>query len=144
VIYGADGSSAQMFRRLAKLPVQVLPMGGEQTLQPVHIDDFCEAVVQWLADPGARSQLVEAVGAEATTLRGMLDSYREQMYYRPAWHVAMPACAVQLAARIGDFVPFSPLCSDTFAMLAAGNTATSGRFAQLLGRVPRSYREFIQ
>lgn len=144
VIYGADGTSAQMFRLMARLPVQVLPMGGVQTLQPVHIDDICEAVVQWLANPDASSQIVEAVGVEATTMRGMLDSYREQMSYRPAWHVAMPSCAVQMAARIGDLVPFSPLCSDTYAMLAAGNTAPPGRFTQLLGHAPRSYREFIE
>jgi uncharacterized protein YbjT (DUF2867 family) len=143
VIYGEDGASAQMFRNLARLPVQVLPMGGEQTLQPVHIDDICAAVVQWLSAPDAGSMMVEAVGAEATTLRGMLDSYREQMQYRPAWHVAMPSCAVRLAAQIGDLVPFSPLCSDTCAMLAAGNTAAPERFARLLGRAPRSYREFM-
>lgn len=144
VIYGADGASAQMFRLLARLPVQVLPMGGVQTLQPVHIDDISAAVVKWLKNPQASSQIVEAVGAEATTMRGMLDSYREQMQFRPAWHVAMPASMVRLAARIGDLMPASPLCSDTYAMLAAGNTAPSERFAQLLGHAPRSYREFIR
>ncbi len=143
VIYGADGDSARMFRLLAKLPVQVLPMGGIQTLQPVHIDDICAAVIRWLADRNARSQIVTAVGADATTMRGMLDSYREQMHYRPALHVAMPSCMVQLAARAGDHIQASPLCSDTYAMLAAGNTAEAAGFSELLGRKPRSYREFI-
>lgn len=32
VIYGEDGASAQMFRQLARLPVQVLPMGGDTNL----------------------------------------------------------------------------------------------------------------
>lgn len=143
VIYGEDGTSAQMFRQLAKLPVHVLPMGGMQSLQPVHIDDICSAVTHWLAEPDAKSQTIEAVGAEATTMRGMLDSYREQMHHRPAWHVAMPALFVRLAARAGDFMPSSPLCSDTYTMLAAGNTASASRFAELLGHEPRSYREFL-
>lgn len=143
VIYGDDGTSAQMFRQLAKLPVHVLPMGGLQTMQPVHIDDICAAATNWLADPDAASLTVEATGAEATTMRGMLDSYREQLGYRPAWHVAMPAMFVRLAARAGDHIPSSPLCSDTFTMLAAGNTAPASRFAGLLGHQPRGYRNFI-
>jgi hypothetical protein len=44
---------------------------------------------------------------------------------------------------MGDFIPSSPLCSDTYTMLAAGNTASASRFAALLGHQPRCYREFI-
>ena len=143
VIYGKDGTSAQMFRQLAKLPVHVLPIGGTQSLQPVHIDDICAAVTKWLAEPDASSLTVEAVGSEKTTMRGMLDSYREQLHRRPALHVAMPAILVRIAARAGDLIPSSPLCSDTYTMLAAGNTASASRFAGLLGHNPRSYREFI-
>lgn len=143
VIYGEDGKSAKMFRQLARLPAHILPMGGVQSLQPVHIDDVCAAVKNWLADPSASRVTVDAVGAEATTMRGMLDSYREQMMHRSALHVAMPACLVQLAARAGDFIPSSPLCTDTYTMLAAGNTASTYGFAKLLGRRPLSYQEFI-
>jgi len=143
VIYGEDGASARMFRQLAKLAVHVLPMGGAQALQPVHIDDICTAVRQWLEQPHANSATVDAVGAEATTMRGLLDSYRAQMLRRPACHVAMPGSLVRLAARAGDYIPASPLCSDTYAMLAAGNTAPATSFAGLLGHAPRSYREFI-
>jgi uncharacterized protein YbjT (DUF2867 family) len=143
VIYGEDGASARMFRQLAKLPLHALPMGGTQSLQPVHIADICAAVTRWLADADATSQTVEAVGAEATTMRGMLDSYREQLGYRPAWHFATLGLLVRMAARVGDFIPSSPLCTDTYTMLAAGNTAPSASFAGLLGHQPRSYRSFI-
>lgn len=143
VIYGEDGASAKMFRQMANLPVHVLPMGGIQTMQPVHIDDICVAVTRWLAYADAISMTIEAVGAEATTMRSMLDSYREQSGCRPALHISMPAPFVRLAARIGDFVPASTLCTDTYTMLAAGNTAPASKFAALLGHQPRSYREFI-
>jgi len=143
VIYGEDGTSARMFRRLANLPIHVLPMGGHQALQPVHIDDICSAVMHWLTDSDATTQTVEAVGAEATTMRGMLDSYRAQLHRRPAWHVAMPSSLVRLAAWAGDYIPSSPMCSDTYTMLAAGNTANTASFTRLLRRNPKSYREFI-
>ena len=144
VIYGEDGASARMFRLQAKLPVHALPMGGRQQLQPVHINDICAAVTQWLADPNAANQIVAAVGGEATDMRGMLDSYRQQLGLRPAWHISVPGLLVKAAARIGDFIPASPLCSETLIMLCAGNVADAAEFTKLLGRSPRSYREFIQ
>jgi uncharacterized protein YbjT (DUF2867 family) len=143
LIYGEDGASARMFRLLAALPVHGLPMGGKQMLQPVHIDDIVEVVRRWLADDNAVSQSVNATGAEATTMRGMLDSYRQQSGRGKALHVHVPGVFVTLGAKVGDCVPFSPLCSDTLAMLNAGNTGDNAAFARLLGRAPRNYSEFI-
>lgn len=143
LIYGEDGASARLFRFLSRLPLHVLPMGGEQRLQPVHIDDICNAVKHWIIIPSAPNQIISAAGAEATTLRGMLDSYRAQMLRSEAWHLAMPSLIMRLAARVGDFIPASPLCSDTLTMLSAENTGDASCFAQLLGYMPQSYRDFI-
>jgi uncharacterized protein YbjT (DUF2867 family) len=143
LIYGEDGESSKMFRQMAKLPVQALPMGGKQGLQPVHIDDICSAVTQWLDHSNAVTQTVDAVGAEATTMRGMLDSYRQQMHYRPALHLAIPSWAMSLVAKTGDYIPSSPMCSDTLQMLSVSNTADVTGFAKLLKHAPRGYREFI-
>lgn len=143
VIYGDDGASAKMFRFLAQLPVHSLPAGGKQRLQPVHIDDICAAVNRWLADANTHSQTVAAVGLEATDMRGMLDSYRQQLQHSQALHVNIPAFLIKLSALMGDVIPASPLCSDTLTMLNAGNTADSAAFTQLLGRPPKSYQTFI-
>jgi uncharacterized protein YbjT (DUF2867 family) len=132
-----------MFRLQAGLPVHFLPAGGKQTLQPVHIDDICAAVLNWLADDKAISQTVTCAGAEATDMRGMLDSYRQQQGKGSALHISTPAFLVSLSAKLGDYIPASPLCSDTLLMLNAGNTGDPADFAKLLGRPPRSYRTFI-
>ena len=143
LIYGEDGASARLFRFLARLPLHVLPMDGEQRLQPVHIEDICQAVKRWLDLPDAQNQTLSAAGSDTTTLRGMLDSYRAQMQRSPAWHVAVPVGLMQFAARIGDALPASPLCSDTLTMLCAGNTGDTSGFTRLLGYSPRSYRDFL-
>ena len=91
VIYGEDGVSAKMFRLLAGLPIHILTDGGKQRLQPVHIDDICAAVNRWLTDPDAQSQTVACVGVEATDMRGMLDSYRQQMGHSKALHLSIPS-----------------------------------------------------
>jgi uncharacterized protein YbjT (DUF2867 family) len=142
-IYGEGGASAQMFRALASLPLHGLPMGGKQQLQPVHVSDLVAAVRNWLADDNAPSLSVNAAGAEAVTLRGMLDSYRAQLGYKPALHVPVPGFAVKLGAWFGDFLPFSPLCTDTLTMLNAGNTGDNTAFTRLLGRAPLHYSRFI-
>lgn len=143
VIYGENGASAKMFRFQAGLPIHTLPAGGKQQLQPVHIDDICEAVNHWLADPDAQSQTVAAVGLEATDMRGMLDSYRQQLQHSQALHLSIPAFMIKLSALMGDVIPASPLCSDTLTMLNAGNTADSADFTKLLGRPSTSYQTFI-
>jgi uncharacterized protein YbjT (DUF2867 family) len=142
-IYGEDGASARMFKLLAALPVHGLPLGGKQELQPVHIDDVVAAVRNWLDDMDAQSLSVNAAGAEVVTMRGMLDSYRRQLGHRPALHVHVPGFMVKLGARLGDFVPQSPLCTDTLRMLNMGNTGDNAAFARLLGRSPRACGEFI-
>lgn len=143
VIYGEDGASAKMFRFQASLPIITLAAGGNQSLQPVHIDDICEGVCRWLADSDAKSQTVTCVGQEATDMRGMLDSYRQQLKHSNALHISIPAFLVGLSARVGDFIPASPLCSDTLTMLNAGNTGDASEFGKLLGRLPRSFKSFI-
>ncbi len=143
LIYGEDGASARMFRLLAALPLHALPMGGIQQLQPVHIDDVVEAVRRWLGDDNALNQSVNATGAEATTMRGMLDSYREQSGRGRAWHLAVPGMLITLGAKVGDLVPFSPLCTDTLTMLMAGNSGDNSDFARMLGRAPLNYRCFV-
>lgn len=143
LIYGHDGASAKLFRLLASLPIHVLPSGGNQSLQPVHINDICEAVRLWIDNPNATNLTLPAVGTESTTLRGMLDSYRAQTGKKPALHISVPAPLMQISARLGNHIPSSPLCSDTLTMLFAGNTADATQFAQLLKRAPASYREFI-
>jgi hypothetical protein len=77
-------------------------------------------------------------------MRGMLDSYRRQMGKGRALHLPVPGPLVALGARIGDFLPFSPLCSDTWKMLNAGNTGDNTAFAGLLGRMPLHHGQFLQ
>jgi uncharacterized protein YbjT (DUF2867 family) len=142
VVYGPDGASAAMFRLQARLPLHPLPMGGGQMLQPVHVDDLAAACVNWLSSKQG-SMIVPAVGAVAVSMREMLDSYRKQMGHGRALHVPVPGVLVRMAARIGDWVPVSPLSTENLQMLNAGSTADKTAFAGLLGREPRSVHTFL-
>jgi len=143
VIYGQDGDSAKLFRLLAQLPVHCLPMGGRQLMQPVHISDIAEAVCKWLAKPEVESASITVTGADVVSMRAMLDSYRRQLGHGAALHIPVPGVFIRTAAWLGNFVPFSPLCSETLLMLEAGSTGDNQAFAQLLGRAPLSVHAFI-
>lgn len=146
LIYGKDGASTRMFMLLSHMPLLMLPDGGRQMLQPVHIDDVAEAVVNLLApetgSPPLRS-VIECVGAETVTLGGLISSYRTQRGGKAPWILAVPNILLNTAAWFGDRIPALPVGSDTLEMLASGSTGNGDRFVKLLGRAPRNYREFL-
>ena len=146
LIYGKDGASTRMFMLLSHMPLLMLPDGGRQIVQPVHIDDVAQAVVNLLA-PGTSSpplrQIMECVGAENVTLAGLISSYRTQRGNKAPLIFAVPKIMLNTIAWIGDRIPALPVGSDTLEMLAAGSCGNADRFSKLLGRAPRSYREFL-
>lgn len=147
MIYGKEGAGTRMFMLLSQMPLLMLPDGGKQMLQPVHVDEIAEAVVRLLA-PGTGSpplrQIIECVGAETVTLAGLISSYRTQRGGKAPWIVALPKLMQSTVAWLGDRISAMPVGSDTLAMLAYGSTANGERFAKLLGHAPRSYRDFLR
>ena len=146
LIYGKDGASTRMFMLLSKMPVLMLPMGGRQMLQPVHINDVAQAVVNLLAPATTRSilrSIIECVGTEEVTMGELIASYRTQRGYKAPKIFALPGILLTSMAWFGDRIPALPVGSDTLAMLAAGNTGNGEKFSELLGRTPLNYRQFL-
>ncbi|MEW5824403.1 MAG: NAD-dependent epimerase/dehydratase family protein [Pseudomonadota bacterium] len=143
LLYGADGASTRLFLALARLPLLALPALPGSRLQPAHVDDLCDAVARWLDDPSATSQDIAVVGSTSTDLRGLIASYRAQLGHRPARVLSLPEALTTLAARLGDAIPASLLCTDTLRMLKAGSTADPAAFAALLGRTPCAFDTFL-
>lgn len=136
MVFGAHGQSSQLFLTLARLPVLLLPQPMLQAqVQPVAVRDLADAVVQLLPQPG-RNGLLELGGARALSLADLVASLRQQMDHQPAQVWPLPDWATQASARAGDWLPASPWCSDTLAMLAADNTTDSTALAEALGRPP--------
>lgn len=147
LIYGKDGASTRMFMLLSQMPLLMLPDGGRQIVQPVHIDDVAQAVVNLLApdtsSPPLR-QIIECVGAEEVSLSGLISSYRTQHGDRAPRVFAAPNILLSTVAWLGDRIPQLPVGSDTLEMLASGSSGNGDSFVKLLGRAPRSYREFLR
>lgn len=143
LVYGPGGTSARLFNTLASLPLLALPRGGVQQVQPLHVDDLCEAVLRLLAAPPARTLTIAAVGPQALPLADFLAALRSAMGLPRARVLAVPLGLARFAARAGALLPGSLLDDETLSMLERGNTADAGVFSCLLGHAPRAPRDFI-
>jgi uncharacterized protein YbjT (DUF2867 family) len=144
VVFGAHGASTRLFLRLASLPVIPLVGRGEQQLQPIHVDDLAALIVKLVEEGSASRQTVAAVGPGPVSMRAMLAGYRRAMGMGRALLFHMPLILIRFAARMGDFLKSSALSTETLCMLLNGNTAPVAATHNILGKPPRSLREFIE
>jgi uncharacterized protein YbjT (DUF2867 family) len=144
LVYGANGTSAALFNMLASLPVVPLPGRGDQLIQPIHVDDLVEAIVNSFGRNDVLCQRVPLVGPRAISLRDFLAALREAMQLGRARFVAMPRTLMRLLAQLGQLTGRGLLDRDTLAMLEAGNTGDAALTHRLLGRPPRAPQELIR
>lgn len=143
LVYGRGGDSTEMFRKLARLPVIPLIWGGRQQVQPLLVTELAE-LVSILIKTDAPSQLtLAAVGPQAIDMRHYYTLVRQSLTTKKARFFSTPKALLRLGAWVGDFIPGSPLCRDTFIMLYQHNIAPSEPAAQLLGRTLASPTAFI-
>ena len=143
IVYGEGGTSARLFTMLASLPVTPLPAGGEQRVQPIHIDDLAAAIVNLFGRADVARQRVALVGPRAQTLREFLQALRTALGLRAAQSVAVPRWLMRVGAGVAQLMPRSLLDRETLAMLEMGNTADPAMTRRLLERAPRAVADFI-
>jgi uncharacterized protein YbjT (DUF2867 family) len=145
LVYGDGGPSTRMFTMLASLPLLPLPGGGDQHLQPIHVDDVVQALCRIATAPRGEhcGRRVALVGPHALSLAQYLQALRAAMLLAPAPHITLPRPLMQLAARVGDHRHASLIDSASWQMLERGNVADAGATHDLLQRAPRAVHEFI-
>ncbi|MBV8379266.1 MAG: NAD-dependent epimerase/dehydratase family protein [Paucibacter sp.] len=133
IVFGRGGVSSQLFVRLARLPLLVLPAAALRArVQPVAVDDLAEGVVRLLGAP--QPARLSAVGPRALTLADFIASLRQQLGHGAARVLALPDAPSRWSARLGDCVPVQPWCSETLNLLQTDNVDEAAAFAAVLGR----------
>lgn len=136
LVVGIDGDSSRFFRTLASLPIVGLPGHGEQQLQPVHIDDLCQAVVRALAPGGPSRCVLEVVGPVPMSYRAMLQAYRRAMDLPEPFWLPVPMALMKFTAALAAKLPQRVFSPDTLRMLEQGNVGDPAPLSRLLGRAP--------
>ena len=133
LVFGPGGANARVLSKLARLPVVPLPGRGEQRVQPLHIDDLTEAIVQLLGDESTHRSRIELVGPQSFSLRELLAGLRAAQHLSPPRVLSLPMPLLRAAALSAIW----PLDTETLEMLEAGSRGDPATIRQLLGRPPR-------
>ncbi len=144
VVLGPGGDATALFGNLARLPLLAMPGAAlDAKVQPVDVADLAQAI-SVLADPDSPHRgVIEFGGARAMTLQEVIATLRvARGSRRPATVLRLPGWTGALSARIGDFIPGLPWCSDTRSMLERDSVASNAPLAQWLGRAPHNLRDF--
>lgn len=136
LIYGKGGKSAELFMRLATLPLLPVIGDGLQKLQPVHISDVVATVMHCLTSREARKTL-DIVGTETVTFIEWLQWMRRVQELPPAPVLRVPfplALAISKVARHFNTM----LQPENLRMLQTGYWVDVQPLAHFLGRMPLS------
>lgn len=144
LVYGAGGTSAALFDKMAVAPLLPLPAGGRMLVQPVHVDDAVAGIVALLEQPPPRPSTFAFAGPRPQSLRDYLSQLRGALGEEgPLRTVPVPAPLFQLGASFAAKLPGSMLDRETADMLLAGNATGHNALPELLQRPPREVRAFI-
>jgi uncharacterized protein YbjT (DUF2867 family) len=134
LVYGRGGKSMKVFQRLACLPVLPLIDGGKQMIQPVHISDLTDTVLNCLTSAETNITL-DIVGAHAVSFKEWLQLMRIEKGKSRAFIISIPFKISMIIARLSQFI--IPLISpDNLRMLQKGNIANAKPLADYIGRMP--------
>jgi len=132
IIYGHGGTSAELFLRLARLPVIPVIGDGRQALQPVHIADVVATVLACLTTPHAR-QTLDIVGNEAIAYVDWLQRLRLAQGRTRAPVLEVPVWLAMAGATLGQAL--SPMLRpENIRMLLKGYHSDGSPWRDFLGR----------
>lgn len=109
IVYGDGAQSMALFHSLATLPVHALIDGGEQLMQPVHVSDIAEAVIQCLKQDISVKLNLPLVGPDKISFRQLLEQLRQRLGKKPALTFSLPGELVQRSVFIGRWLGENPL-----------------------------------
>lgn len=143
LVFGEDGTSARMFMTIASLPLIPLPAGGNQRVQPIHVDDLVAAVAALVGNRRFAGRRLALVGPEPLALRDFLAQLRSDLHLGRARFLSIPRPIASLAASVAGALRSTLVNRETWQMLERGNTADVAVTRELLGRLPRRVTQFV-
>jgi uncharacterized protein YbjT (DUF2867 family) len=134
LIYGKGGKSAELFMRLAALPLLPVIGNGLQKLQPVHISDVVATVMHCLTSRETRKTL-DILGTETVTFAEWMQWMRRAQGLPPAPVFRIPFLLAMAIVRLARH--FNPMLQpENLRMLQTGYRADVQPLVRFLGREP--------
>ena len=119
LVYGDRAQSSALLHALAALPVQVLPDGGLQQLQPIHVDDVAAAVCRCLEPSTPARKALALVGPTPIANADLLQKLRRRLGKPAARTVALSQRYLLILAGLGKYLG-EPILSKDISPCSAG------------------------
>ena len=146
LVYGEGGASTRLFRMLSTLPVLCLPYAQQAQVQPVHVADLAEAVVNLIRQPEHAPRELAAVGPRAMSLAEYLQELATGMKLPAPRIFSLPVILAKPLAWLASLKAGSALTPDSLIMLAesatGSNTADCAVMRRTLARPLRDPQSF--
>lgn len=133
-VFGRDGGTLHVFRRIAKLaPVTPIIGPGTQRLQPIWVDDVAAYFAAAIDRPEAANRTFELGGPDTVTWNELWSQLKQALgNRRPSVH--LPFGLMRAQAAVLEKLPKPPVTRDLLKMLAAGdNVVTSSDAVDTFG-----------
>ena len=139
---GRGGYGAKWIRRLAELPVHVLPDRAIGKIAALDVEDLGEALARLVELPIAAEATPEARefdlgGLQQRDLARYMQSIRLSAASRPAICIRVPGWMARVGSHVCDLLHFSPFSFGHWELLQQDNVPGINRLPELLGRAPR-------
>ena len=145
VVYGRGGVSCELFIKLARLPILILPKRGQFALQPVHVNEVVEGLVKMVEQPLSHGTVVNMVGSRVVTLAEYLSVIRETLHNKEPLKIgSLPLGLLRPVLPITNILSNGILSPNSIQLLEEGSCADDADFSLLLGRQPLSVECFAQ
>ncbi len=74
---GDTGMLGRISAAIRNTRLAIIPNGGQNRFQPIHVDDLCEAILQVFADPRLGGRILEIAGEDIITLGELIGILRQ-------------------------------------------------------------------
>jgi hypothetical protein len=125
-----------LFHALAASPIHMLIDGGQQKIQPIHVNDVVATILQCLKPKSPTRQTLSLVGPEAINFKQLLQQLRLRLGKKPASTISIPGKIAQKTVFLGKWLGEPAFNTENIAMLKQGNFADAEPITQFLGRSP--------
>jgi len=143
IIYGDGAQSMALFHALAALPVHGLIDGGNQLMQPIHVNDVAATIIQCLNPESPVKLTLPLVGPKALSFKQLLAQLRRRLGKKQAPTVSFSGELAQRSVFIGKWLGEPAFNAENIAMLRRGNSADAGPISHFLGRSTQSLQKLL-
>jgi len=144
IVYGPAAKSMALFKAIAAMPFIPIIDAGDQPVQPIHIDDLCQAVLQLVESSASKQLRIEMVGPHPVTMKAWYTQLRHWLGLGKAHFISMPYRLALVGARLGGFLGNTPMTPEAIEMLRVGNTGDVKPFVQQFGFKPISFEDSLK